>query len=134
MASPARICHESSIPGSPERRAGWDSAWRWHGASWRHTAAGFARAAGAALELQCRSGCHWPRSTKNYNVHRKSVFLAAALLVILGAGAAATCQGIAFWHSLDLPHSPLENVRARMAPVTGRLARRVVLVILDGLR
>lgn len=64
----------------------------------------------------------------------RRIYLAISLIIILGAGATATCQGVAYWHSLDLPHSPLERVHKRTAPVNRRLARRVVLVILDGLR
>jgi phosphopentomutase/2,3-bisphosphoglycerate-independent phosphoglycerate mutase family metalloenzyme/type I phosphodiesterase/nucleotide pyrophosphatase len=65
---------------------------------------------------------------------RRRLYLAASLIVILGAGATATCQGVAYWHSLDLPHSPLDCVHARAEPANARLARRVVLVIVDGLR
>ena len=65
---------------------------------------------------------------------RKRIYLAISLIVILGAGATATCQGVAYWHSLDLPHSPLERVHKRTAAANQRLARRVVLVIVDGLR
>jgi len=64
----------------------------------------------------------------------KRLFILGSLLVILGAGAAATCQGVAYWDSLNLAHSPLEKLRARTEAATPRLARRVVLVILDGLR
>jgi hypothetical protein len=65
---------------------------------------------------------------------RRKGLIAASLALVLATGAAATCQGIAYWRSLDLAHSPLERLWARTAPAAPRLARRVVLVILDGLR
>src|SRR5262249_25044712 len=65
---------------------------------------------------------------------RRRWLILGSLVVTLGAGALAIHQGLGFWHSLDLAHTPLELLSARPAPAHGRLARRLVLVILDGLR
>jgi hypothetical protein len=65
---------------------------------------------------------------------RRKLLLTGSLLIVLGAGALAVQQGRLFWRSLNLAHSPLERLRARFSPPHRRLSRRVVLVILDGMR
>jgi len=53
---------------------------------------------------------------------------------VLAAGALALAQGRAYWRALDRSESPLDGFAARPEPRPPRLARRVVLLILDGLR
>src|SRR5262249_21994147 len=75
-----------------------------------------------------------PRGQESNVARRRMLLIVGSLLVVLVAGAAAAWQGAVFWRSLDIPHSPLEVLRTRPAPARGRLTRKLVLVILDGLR
>ncbi|HEY3355427.1 MAG TPA: alkaline phosphatase family protein [Polyangia bacterium] len=57
-----------------------------------------------------------------------------ALGAVLAAIVLAICQGSAYWNGLDRGDSPLDGFAGTVEPRPPRLARRVVFVILDGLR
>src|SRR5262249_61241098 len=71
------------------------------------------------------------RVTRGRQPPRPAAQAAAALLAVLAAGALALAQGRAYWRALDRSESPLDGFAARPEPRPPRLARRVVLLILD---